>query len=243
LAEDLTALGYEVRELPLLIIEAVADNPHNQSMVMNIDHYQHVICTSQYAARILADALDQYWPQMPMGIHWYAIGQASARPLRELGIRVDCPQQGHTSEDLLQLPALQGVNDHKIALVKGKGGRTALATTLGQRGARLEQMELYQRRPAQPSPSVLNSLLLEWKPQIVVLLSAQNLSHFQFLTSQCAGQSMGVGYLKPNVVVPGERVADLAKSLGFPTIIANSAENNDILRIIQQRWPPAGNDA
>ena len=227
LAVLLEQSGYQVRTLPLLKIQPCPESPRSKQIVMNIDHYQQVICSSQHAARLLARHLDQYWPQMPAGILWHSLGKASALPLEAMGIKVSYPPTGHTSEDLLATTALTRVEGHKILLAKGEGGRTELAETLTQRGALVTSLDLYQRVRLDYGTAELAGLFRQWQPDASVLLSAETLEHLCFL-----GKKIGYPCNSILVIVPSGRVAARARQLGFKSKTVYSLDSAAILRVI-----------
>ncbi|KNC68562.1 hypothetical protein AC626_04015 [Pseudoalteromonas rubra] len=46
------------------------------------------------------------------------------------------------------MPALQQIEDNRVVVVKGRGGRTLISKTLKQRGARVSHCVVYERIPA-----------------------------------------------------------------------------------------------
>lgn len=234
LAKALKEAGYEVEVLPLLAIEPLPERAQHKHLVMNIDHYQHVICTSQHAARLLVEALDQYWPQLPTGINWYALGNTSASHLQRQGLSVICPQAGNTSEDLLKINELLNIRQQKILIVKGRGGRDHLANQLVARGAKVDSLELYQRVAIAHPATTLHRLLLTWRADIAVLMSSETLSRFSALQSQCSTIEASSDLPPLKVIVPSERVAMAAEATGYQALIARSADHREIVATIQQ---------
>lgn len=238
LAVFLRQQGYDVRILPLLEIQHYPETTQVTQTVINIDHYQHIICSSQHAANILADYVDQYWPQLPLGIAWYALGKGSAAPLERLSLEVILPKTGNTSEDLLAMPPLTQISGQKVLLAKGKGGRTELEQTLTKRGAQLAMLELYQRVPVKYADSVLQDLLTAWQPDMVVLLSGETIERFSQLcrnlqqTRQNPNKRDLVVNKTPVFIVPSQRLATTAERLSYSAVVTESAEPDKILKAI-----------
>ena len=115
--------------------------------VLAFDEYQKVIFISQNAVRFGCEWLDQYWPQLPIGIEYFAIGKATAQALQQSyeGLFTEAASAAMNSEDLLTHPKLQTLNGQKILIFRGVGGRDYLCEQLTSRGALVDYCELYQR--------------------------------------------------------------------------------------------------
>ena len=87
LGVGLEALGFTVYQQPLLELQALPDLlPAQRQCLVDLDLYQHVIFISGNAVRYGMSWIEDYWPQLPVGLNWYAIGKATAGLLRDYGI-------------------------------------------------------------------------------------------------------------------------------------------------------------
>ncbi len=230
LANCLAANDFAVRELPLFAIQALPETPEQRTVLMNIDLYQGVISTSKHASQILVDRLDEFWPQLPVGIQWYAMGTASAQALQDAGLAVKLPLAGNTSEDLLRREDLQQLENCRFLLAKGCGGRDLIADTLAARGATVQELELYQRFPLQHPDSLLRELLQIWQPDQIVVLSAEALHRFWSLA-----ENIGYSLKSTCFIVPSERVANAAREYQLTVRIAPTLRDEDLLHTVQQQ--------
>ena len=114
-------------------------------MLLHLDQYQHVIFISSNAVHFGMALIEDHWPQLPLGLTWYAIGGATAAKLEHFGIEAITPGSVMTSEGLLALSLLQNVRDQRVLIVKGQGGRDTLAQELTRRGALVEELPCYCR--------------------------------------------------------------------------------------------------
>ncbi|MEC8104745.1 MAG: uroporphyrinogen-III synthase, partial [Pseudomonadota bacterium] len=104
-------MGLDVRHHPLIDITRFEDDDSVtarsiRQAILNIDQYQAVIAISQNAAESGLSWLDDYWPQHPVGIRWYAVGPTTAESLRQAGLPVEMPVDQFDSEGVLALPSL-----------------------------------------------------------------------------------------------------------------------------------------
>jgi len=170
-----------------------------------------------------------------------AIGRATARALDEQGIRVDAvPQAASDSEGLLALEAFTDLRGQRILIVKGAGGRTLLRAELARRGAEVVLCEVYRRRPAAADPAALEAL-------------QKASGHTRLIVVVTSGEVLGAlletapdGRLPKlrdaTLLVPGERVAASARSLGWrgPLVIAPSAEDGVMFATLARHSSCAG---
>lgn len=223
LVASLAATGAAPELLKVMRLEALPETPEQRSHWQNIDEFRRVVVVSPLAAECLAEALDRYWPQLPIGVDFYAVGAATAAILHErLGVRVHVPSagqglnrhdagethqaQGDTSEALLALPSLQVLNEQKVLVVAGEGGRPLLADTLAARGARLTRLAVYRRVLLTPEASMQQRLATGDYAALVVS-SGEILEHL-------AGWCQPAALNQP-LIVSSQRLATLAGSLGF----------------------------
>ena len=223
LAHRFAALGVRTCSLPLLEIEAQAETPEQRRMLLDLDRYQAVMVVSPVAARLGLQRLDQYWPQWPVGIDWFAVGASTARILEQVGLDVQWPQAGQDSEALLALPRWQALlqqPDLRVLIWRGQGGRQWLATQVQAAGGQVDYLELYRR----VMPAQLRVQLPRMAAEVggILLMSAQALEHWH--------EAAGEDWLRQSAWrcwVPSERVAESAKALGCKDIIVCRGADDD----------------
>lgn len=210
LVDAIAALGVKVVQGDMMRLEALEETPAMRSVWLDFDQFRRVLVVSPFAAECLAEALDRYWPQLPTGIDYYAVGAATAEALhRLLGVRVHIPPPGageDTSEALLTLGSLQRLDNERALLVAGEGGRTLLLDTLASRGARMTRLAVYRRLPIPPPPA-LHQRLSTGDYQALVVSSGEILGHLARWCSPAA--------LNQPLIVSSARLATLAGELGF----------------------------
>ncbi|MCK2185633.1 uroporphyrinogen-III synthase [Halomonas getboli] len=218
LAEAIAARGYVVERGEVMALEPLPESQAHRNAWLDFDRFRRVVVVSPFAAECLAEALDRYWPQLPVGIDYYAVGAATAEVLhRELGVRVHLPPagDGDTSEALLGLGSLQRLDEQPVLLAAGEGGRALLGDTLAARGAQLTRLALYRRRLLDPD-AAFRRRLASGDYRALVASSGEILEHLARWCSRAA--------LHQPLIVSSTRLATLAGTLGFrrPVVAAGA---------------------
>ncbi len=170
-----------------------------------------VLFTSPAAVRAAA-ALLEFHPLPDQA--WIAVGSGSARALRRAGVEgVQSPAR-MDSEGLLELPALQQLTGIDVGLVTAPEGRSLLAATLRERGARLLRADVYVREPIALSPSALRKLRGLQAPAILALSSEGALRH---VLAQAPMEILAQLRAAP-AVAASERLQRIAREAGFAEV-------------------------
>nr|WP_246589850.1 uroporphyrinogen-III synthase [Marinobacterium ramblicola] len=231
--EQLHALGAEALALPLLEIVPVTEAEHEaynaiKSRILDLDLYTGIIFVSANAARIGAQWIDEYWPQLPVGVHWLAIGAATAGTLEECGIPARHVAGGFDSEALLADPLLQQVAQQRFLIMRGEGGRELLADTLRARGAQVDYADLYRRTCPRYSREQIKRTVFAQGLSAILITSGEALNNLLEL----AGTEPEL--LSTELIVPSQRIAVIAKARGFTRIrIADGPDDASMLRALR----------
>ncbi len=229
-AEKLRLSGIDATIIPLLEIKPFRDIADMEAKVrpiknciLNFDLYQKVIFVSQNAVEHGMEWIENYWPQMPIGIDFFAVGETTANLLREYGVSpqdlAETTQGSMTSESLLSAPSLQKVDGDKVLIVRGVGGRGYLAEELRKRGATVDYCEVYERQ----IPSEAKTQLIEWltrstESTLIVFHSGETLHNFQQLMNEIANEitlDLHMFYGNLSVLIPSLRLEKEALAVGF----------------------------
>lgn len=208
----LRANGHQAWAVPALTIEPLTLSDADQRLLFDLDLYHAVFFVSTNAAYYALDALADLWPQWPVGVHWLAVGEATAKQLRLAGLTPAHPQSGFNSEAVLALPSLSEVAEKRILICRGETGRDWLATRLRERGATVDVVPFYRRRaaPGRYWPEEADT---------VMITSVEGWHALSKLVPASA-----------TVIAPGERVAKvIAERHCGPLVVANSAHDSDML--------------
>ena len=191
-----------------------------------------VFALSQHAVEFAHAQLQQENKRWPTAPHYFAIGRTTALALHTVsGIDVRYPLDREISEVLLQLPELQTVAGKRALILRGNGGRELLGETLTARGAEVTFCECYQRCAKYYDGA---EEAMRWHLRGVdtlVVTSGEMLQQLWSLIPQWYRENW---LLRCRLLVVSERLANLARELGWQEIrIADNADNDALLRALQ----------
>lgn len=236
-AQQLQSLGFQTESIALLEIRELAlEHQINliKEKVLHLDNYQKVIFVSQNAVAYGMRWIENFWPQLPVGLEYFAVGATTAMrltgydlPVADLAISETGDM---TSEALLQAPQLQHVQDEKILIMRGLNGRGHLAEELRLRGAKVDYCEVYERYLPSGAASQLQQLFDREEVHagsiVFSVHSGESLKNMLLLVNQLKHTMPDLlGQLNAcPLLVPSARVEIMAKESGFiRTICAHNA--------------------
>jgi len=222
LAQAIEDAGGVAINLPLLEIKPT-DTIWKKNLVKlnNLDNIHTAIFTSPNAVHaFFASISPQIWPHK---VKLFAIGQGTAQALIQHGLPAPtCPKQPN-SEHLLMLDALHTIpiQNKKILLIKGQGGRTLISTELTARGADVSILDVYQRALPQHNKKRIQTLWYEDAVDIILITSETALIYLFELFGEHAHAWL---CSKPYVVI-SERLRKAAYARGIRTVIVSSYDH------------------
>jgi uroporphyrinogen-III synthase len=163
-----------------------------------------------------------------------AVGPATAAAIEASARVVDIrPAGGFDSESLLAESALTEVRGKTIRIIRGKGGRELLATTLRERGARVDYLEVYRRcTPDYSEQEIANIAGQIERGEIgaVVVMSVESLGNLLSLLPESCRRALA----KTRLVTPASRVLkEVTDRLpGCPATLADGPGADEIVRAI-----------
>jgi uroporphyrinogen-III synthase len=161
---------------------------------------------------------------------FFAVGNATKQALLAIGITqvLSPPPQQEHSEGLLKLPELADVNDKKVVIFRGNGGREHIANNLIQRGAKVSYVESYQR----VWRTLPINIAQQWRAQqincIVITSNDILLALIKYLASTTENTD---NYWKTQCLwlVVSDRIEKSAKALGLTRVINSHSASSQIL--------------
>lgn len=114
------------------------------------------------------------WPKQ---IKVIAMGEGTAKALKEFDIEVTEMPAVSDSEHLLELSSLHNIEHQTLLLFKGEGGRKLLEQGLIQRGTNLIQLNVYKRVLPKINQQLIDSLWRDNAVDIILLTSEQSIKN------------------------------------------------------------------
>lgn len=211
---------------PLLEITAVRDNQTLQEQVSRLSHFDLAIFISPNAVHYGIAAI-RAAGNLTAELKIAAVGQGSARSLRESGIKtVIAPSERFDSEGLLALPELHDVAGKSVMIFRGDGGREVLGDTLKARGATVEYASCYQRS----KPKLDAGILLAEAPGAISVTSSEALGHLWQMLDNKAQQALR----HTPLFVPHQRIAELARRQGWLHVELTGSGDEGLLAALKE---------
>ena len=211
--------GTRIVSKPLIRAVAVELPPSSKEKILDLDRYDRIVFISQNAVEYGLPDLNNYWPQWPLSLSWYAIGPATAKKLKEYGIESEQPQLA-SSEGLLALPTLTG-EVGRVLIIRGVGGRELLRETLTERGATVDYLEVYRREAIDHGAYFNRGLQAE---VIVPVYSGEAVDRLMELVPD---------YSRLKLIAPSRRLQTMAIESGFDKVwLAANQQDESMLEAV-----------
>ncbi|UGS42657.1 uroporphyrinogen-III synthase [Pseudocitrobacter corydidari] len=232
LVSRLRALGRVAWSFPLIEITPGRELARLSPALNALSSGDLLFALSPHAVSFAQSQLQQQGQHWPQQAACFAIGRSTALALHQVsGCQVRYPLDREISEVLLQLPELQNIAGKKALILRGNGGRELLGETLAARGAEVTFCECYQRSAVHYDGA---EEAMRWQKREVstlVVTSGEMLHQLWALIPQWYREHW---LLRCRLLVVSERLAQLARELGWQEIqVADSADNDALLRALQ----------
>jgi uroporphyrinogen-III synthase len=168
-----------------------------------------------------------------------AVGPATASAIEAAARVVDIrPASGFDSESLLAEQTLRDVHGKTIRIIRGNGGRELLATTLRERGAIVQYLEVYARRTPDYAEAEIADLVRQLETGdigVVTVMSVESLCNLLALLPESCHPALA----KTRLVTPAARVIkEITDRLpGCSATLADGPGANEIVRAIATLAP------
>lgn len=226
LFQAINEAGGQALLLPLLEIEPVLPNQPFAELARQLHLYQYAIFISTNAvAHFLPQVLaETVWPDSLQAV---SVGPSTAQAIQRHGINnVLYPlSPPFDSEALLRLApfAADQLAQQSIMLIRGCGGRRWLAENLTARGARVDEIECYQR--LSPPVQELFSADVQQRLQAVIITSSEALRYL----AEGLDASGKIWLSQIAIFVTHDRIAEAARAAGCQNVHLLPAAESDIV--------------
>lgn len=239
LAERIASLGLQPVLFPLLEIHPLDDPAPLRKAVGELHEYAMAAFVSPNAI----DAMFAELPRWPSNVAIAVVGEGSRAALARHGLDASnttifspLDPLKTDSETLLQVLDLAALRGKRVLIVRGQSGRELLADALRSAGIDVTQVAAY-RRAAPELDDERRRLLAElldaandW-----VVTSSEALRNLMAMAEQI-GDTDGVAKLQQqHFIVPHVRIADTARTMGFPNVTLTGSGDEQLLAALQSR--------
>ncbi len=208
--------GWQAIKFPVIETRSRILSEKDDLCARNIGLYQYVFFVSANAVNF-AYKIFNYDFACLQQVKCITVGQATYNQLSQFGINnILIPSQGFNSEGVLALPELQDLSGQSCLIIRGAGGRELLASTLRERGASVDYMEVYTRESVSYQSQVINSTLFAETLDAIVIYSIESLHNLVQIAVELNKKD---NLLLIPLVVISQRVCVVAKQLGFQKIL------------------------
>ncbi|HEY0666209.1 MAG TPA: uroporphyrinogen-III synthase [Gallionella sp.] len=231
LAHRIEQAGATAVLFPLLDICAIPDDSALREQIARLAQFDLAIFISPNAVHYGIAAI-RAAGALPPTLKIAAVGQGSARALRESGIvNVVVPPERFDSEGLLALPALQDIANQCVLIFRGDGGRELLGDTLRARGATVEYAACYRRG----KPALDAGALIAARPDAIIVTSSEALVHLWQMLDDAARAALRSTAL----FVPHPRIAGLAAQQGWQQVRITESGDDGLIAALKS-WAESG---
>lgn len=214
LAARIKELGGEPWLFPVLEISDIENRQPLLDLIARLGDFDLAIFVSPNAVEKVMPLIpaDHGWPER---VRIATVGKGSARILEQYGIAdIIFPEDGSDSEALLRMPQLQSMQDKRVVIFRGNGGRRLIGDTLRNRGASVEYVECYRRGKPEIDPL---PLLKHWHDNgihAVVISSSEGLHNLFDMIGKPGQQLLRI----TTMFTAHERIESKARELGIQKI-------------------------
>ncbi len=218
--------------LPVIEIRPTFHQKALNDAIKTLNTANIVIFISRSAVHYGMGAIQSIWKDLPVLI-WIAQGPGTAEALAayQIPFAISPTEPPYESESLLALPELQTIQNKRIVIFRGNGGRAHLSIGLRERGAAVELVEVYQRQL--PLIDMVERLEF-WRKDpldVIIVTSSEGMSNFVTLVGKEAFEWLRT----VPIIVVSSRMLEQAKEFGFTKpVLAWSAEDAAIIQALKE---------
>ena len=131
---------------PLTEIVSLNEYAEFDLILQDLSSYHHLIFISTNAVNFFVARMNFHHLTLPNSLIISCIGPSTKKLLQEtFDSKVFCPRDSFDSEHLLKSDIFSGIKNHKILIIRGKGGRGTLRKGLVKKGGLVTYGECYSR--------------------------------------------------------------------------------------------------
>ena len=214
-------------EFPLLEIQSKSQNETFQHTVLKLEDYDWAIFISSNAVQFGMPAVKNAFHTLPESIKFAAIGPSTQKALKLFDVRdVLIPEENFDSEGLLATSEMNDIQNKKIVIFRGEGGRETLAETLRARGAEVIYAECYPRTFPQTNLDLLKAFSEKIHISAILITSSEACKEFVRLSRQ-----KNMDFLKDILVIVNHpRMVNVLERESFMTFSSDEPSDQSMMK-------------
>jgi uroporphyrinogen-III synthase len=142
-AREVAARGAVPVVFPTIEFAPPADAGRLDEAIQRLASYDWVVVASQTGATVIADVAQRLGATLA-GPRWAAVGEATARVLREAGVAKVLVPSRRDAEGLLAAVLVAGAGAGRVFVPRAEGGREVVAAGLRAAGATVDDVVAYR---------------------------------------------------------------------------------------------------
>ena len=220
LSERLRNLGAEVIELPAIRIAALPEGPAEAALIESAPARSHLVFTSvngvdEFFARLAARGQDAR--SLSPDTMVVAIGPATADRLHVHGVRADLVPERFVAEGILDAMADIDLSGASVLVARARGSRPELVDGLRERGARVDELLLYEAVSERATPAQIEAALTA---DVVTFTASSTVTAFMGMLGEAEREALASG---PRVVSIGPITSATARAEGLTVAVEATA--------------------
>ncbi|GDX55553.1 hypothetical protein LBMAG29_08630 [Methylophilaceae bacterium] len=214
-------------EFPLLEIQSKSQNETFQHTVLKLEDYDWAIFISSNAVQFGMPAVKHAFHTLPESIKFAAIGPSTQKALKLFDVHdVLIPEENFDSEGLLATSEMNDIQNKKIVIFRGEGGRETLAETLRARGAEVTYAECYVRTFPQTNLDLLKAFSEKIHISAILITSSEACKEFVRLSRQ-----KNMDFLKDILfIVNHPRMVNVLERESFMTFSSDEPSDQSMMK-------------
>ena len=229
LLKELVDTNISLLNYPLTEITPLKNYAKFDSILSNLKKYQHIIFISTNAVHFFVERFKSLKIKLPEHIIYSSIGPATQKALKnQFNINVHCPKETYDSKNLIANKIFNNLQDKKVLIIRGEGGRETLKDKLEEKGAEVHYGESYIRNYLPINLNQLQQETQNYNSIFLIISSYESAKHF--LTQN---KTNGWDWLESvKIIVNHPKIKDALSLISNNIIITNDLGKNSLLRII-----------
>lgn len=211
----LAALGAEVVELPLIRVTKHIEKQALADVLLELGGYDWIVFTSANGVRFFFEEFNRIFDDIrSLGLLRIAcVGDATAREIRALHLKVECQPETATAEALADaLIATGSLDSAKVIVIKGNLNRDTLVTKLEEARAIVDQLQVYVTEQTDLSGDPAAADFRAKGADAILFASSSSAQSF---AGQAAALKLAAGAKKPLAGSIGPQTTETMKAAGI----------------------------